>query len=120
VWEGTTSLRWESLGSVSLSVGQSVGRNQSVKQSVRKKEKSVFPVTGKVVISMYEERRKEAEGSINIGKCQDSRRRPIYTTTIVRVISIILNLNNYIYIYRASNILSNNFSSRLYRILVFL
>jgi len=32
---------------------------------------------------MIEGRRKEAEGSINIGKCQDSRRRPIYTTTLV-------------------------------------
>jgi len=57
--------------SVCLSVGRSVGRNQSVEQSVRKKEKSVFPVTGRVVIYMYviEGRRKEAEGSINIGKC---------------------------------------------------
>ena len=36
--------------SVSQSVGQSVGRNQSVKQSVRKKEKNVFPVTGRLVI----------------------------------------------------------------------
>jgi len=70
--------------SVSLSVGQSVSCNQLVeKQLVRKKEKSVFPVTGKVVIYIIEGRRKEAEGSINIGKCQDSRRRPIYTTTIV-------------------------------------
>ena len=69
---------------VSQSVGRSVGRNQSVEQSVRKKEKSVFPVTGKVVICMIDGRRKEAEGFINIRKCQDSRRRPIYTTTLER------------------------------------
>ena len=30
-----------------------------------------------------EVRRKEAEGSINIGKLQDTRRRPVYTTTTV-------------------------------------
>jgi len=30
-----------------------------------------------------------------------------------------LNLNSYIYVYRASSILSNNFGSRLYEILVF-
>ena len=34
------------------------------------------------MISIIEGRRKEAEGSINIGKCQDSRRRPIYTTIV--------------------------------------
>jgi len=47
---------------------------------------SVFSVTGRFVIYIYviEGRRKEAEGSINIGKCQDSRRRPIYTTTVVK------------------------------------
>ena len=56
--------------SVSLLVGRSVGR--SVSQLVRKKEKSVFPVTGRVVISMYiiEGRRKKAEGSINIGNAK--------------------------------------------------
>jgi len=35
---------------------------------------------------IIEGRRKEAKGSINIGKCQDSRRRPIYTTIILRFI----------------------------------
>jgi len=55
--------------SVGRSVGQSVGRNKLVEQSVRKKEKSVFLVTGRVVIYIIEGRRKEAEGSINIGKC---------------------------------------------------
>jgi hypothetical protein len=38
---------------------------------------------------------------------------------MVRVIYIILNLNSYIYIYRADNILSNSFSNKLYRTLVF-
>jgi len=58
--------------SVCRSVSRSVGRNQSVEQSVRKKEKSVFPVTGRVVISMYiiEGRRKKAEGFINIGNAK--------------------------------------------------
>ena len=71
--------------SVSRSVGRSVSQLVSYNQSVRKKEKSVFPVTGRVIICMYiiKGRRKEAEGSINIGKCQDSRRRPIYPTTLV-------------------------------------
>jgi hypothetical protein len=39
---------------------------------------------------------------------------------IVRAIYIILNSNSPIYIYRASSILSNSFSSRLYGTLVFL
>jgi len=39
---------------------------------------------------MIEGRRKEAEGSINIGKCQDSRRRPIYTTTVCLRLNFIL------------------------------
>jgi len=43
--------------SVSLLVGRSVGR--SVSQLVRKKEKSVFPVTGRVVIYMYDRGKKE-------------------------------------------------------------
>ena len=38
--------------SVCLSVGRLVSRNQLVKQLVRKKEKSVFSVTGRVVISI--------------------------------------------------------------------
>ena len=40
--------------SVYRSVGRSVGRSESIirKQSVRKKEKNVFPVTGRLVISM--------------------------------------------------------------------
>jgi len=37
---------------------------------------------------LIEGRRKEAEGSINIGKCQNSRRRPIYTTTVVRLVML--------------------------------
>ena len=92
----------ESHGAVSLSVGRSVGRSvgQSVSQLVRKKEKSVFPVTGRVVICIYicilEGRRKEAEGSINIGKCQDSRRRPIYTTTIVATVLNLIYAAGYI------------------------
>jgi len=75
--------------SVGRSVGQSVSQSVSYNQSERKKEKSVFPVTGKVVIYIYiiEGRRKEAEGSINIGKCQDSRRRPIYTTTLLLLLN---------------------------------
>jgi len=36
------------------------------------------------------------------------------------VIYIILNLNSCVYVYRANGFLSNNFSSRLYRTLVFL
>ena len=43
--------------SVGLSVGRSVGR--LVSQLVRKKEKSVFPVTGRFVICIIEGRRKE-------------------------------------------------------------
>ena len=43
--------------SVGLSVGRSVGR--SVSQLVRKKEKSVFLVTGRFVIYIIEGRRKE-------------------------------------------------------------
>ena len=68
--------------SVGWSVSRSVSQSVSYNQSVRKKEKSVFPVTSRVIIYIYiiEGRRKEAEGSINIGKCQDSRRRPIYPT----------------------------------------
>ena len=55
--------------------------SQSVSQSVsREGKKRVY--SGKVVKRKDEGRRKEAEGSINIGKCQDTRRRPIYTTTI--------------------------------------
>ena len=45
--------------SVSRSVSQSVGRNQSVSQLVRKEEKSVFPVTSKIVIYIIEGRRKK-------------------------------------------------------------
>jgi len=50
---------------------------------------------------IIEERRKEAESSINIGKCQDSRRRPIYTTIVVTFL-IARNCfygNNRVYIY---------------------
>ena len=63
-----------------LSVGRLVG------QSVRKEEKSVFPVTGRVVMRKKGGRMKEAKGSINIGKCQDTKRCPIYTTIIERLL----------------------------------
>ena len=61
--------KMESHSAVSLSVGRSVGRSvgQLVSQSVRKKEKSVFPVTGKVVISIYANRGKK-EGSRRLYK----------------------------------------------------
>ena len=71
--------------SVSQSVGRSVGRsvvsrNQSVgKQSVRRKERMYF---GRSVKRKDGGRRKEAKGSINTGKCQDTRRCLIYTITI--------------------------------------
>jgi len=66
--------------SVCRSVGQSVSHNQSVEQSVRREEKNVFPVTSRFVM-----RRRGAEGSIYTRKglqCQDTRQRPIYTTTV--------------------------------------
>jgi len=40
--------------------------------------------------------------------------------SIVGAVYIILNLNNLVHVYRAGGILSNSFSSRLYRTLVFL
>ena len=52
-----------------LSVCQSVGRLVGYNQLVGRKEKSVFPVTSRVVIYIKEGRKKEAEGFINIGKC---------------------------------------------------
>ena len=78
------SLRWEitvlsvcrSVGlsvcwSVGRSVGRSVSRNQSVgKQSVRKEEKNVFRQLVKLVMMR---RKREAKGSINTGRCQDTR-----------------------------------------------
>src|SRR6266567_8434736 len=80
MWEGRVSLRWEITvlsvcRSVCLSVGRSVSRsvsrNQSVgKQSVRKEEKNVFRQLMRFVIIM---RRREAKGSINTGRCQDTR-----------------------------------------------
>ena len=84
VWEGTVSLGWEvTVRSVCLSVGQSVGRSvsQSVShnQSVRK-GKRVY--SGRCVMRKIKGRRKEPEGFINTGKCQGTRRRPIYTTTV--------------------------------------
>jgi len=39
---------------------------------------------------------------------------------MARVIYIILNLNSYIYVYKANGFLSNNFGSKLYGTLVFL
>ena len=45
--------------SVYLSVGRSVGQSVSYNQLVRKKEKSVFLVTGKVVMYMYDRGKKE-------------------------------------------------------------
>jgi len=39
---------------------------------------------------------------------------------MARVIYIILNLNSYVHVYRVNGFLSNNFSSKLYRTLVFL
>ena len=70
------SLRWEITvlsvcRSVCLSVGRSVSRNQSVgKQSVRKEERNVF---GQLVRFIIIIRRREAKGSINTGRCQDTR-----------------------------------------------
>ena len=72
----------ESHGAVYLSVGRSVGRSvsQSVVISQQEREKRVY--FGRLLMrKMRGERRKEAEGSINIEKCQDTRRRPINTTT---------------------------------------
>src|SRR6266699_7354578 len=57
--------------SVCRSVGRSVSRNQSVgKQSVRKEERNVFGQLVRFVIMI---RRREAKGSINTGRCQDTR-----------------------------------------------
>src|SRR6266702_6409899 len=57
--------------SVCRSVGRSVSRNQSVgKQSVRKEERNVFRQLVRLVMMM---RRREAKGSINTGRCQDTR-----------------------------------------------
>src|SRR6266576_2849121 len=80
MWEGMVSLRWEitvlsvcwSVGLlVGRSVGWSVSRNQSVgKQSVRKEEKNVFCQLVRLVMMM---RRREAKGSINTKRCQDTK-----------------------------------------------
>ena len=40
--------------------------------------------SGKSVMRKMEVRRKEAEGFINTGKCQDTKQRPVYTTTLYR------------------------------------
>ena len=57
--------------SVGRSVSESVSRNQSVgKQSVRKEEKNVFRQLVKLVMMR---RKREAKGSINTGRCQDTR-----------------------------------------------
>src|SRR6266699_5738876 len=57
--------------SVCRSVSWLVGRNQLVgKQSVRKEEKNVFCQLVRLVMMR---RRREAKGSINTGRCQDTR-----------------------------------------------
>ena len=66
--------------SVCLSVSLSVSRNQSLEKQSVKGKKRVY--SGRFVMRKDEERRKEAKGFINTGKCQDARRRPIYTTTV--------------------------------------
>src|SRR6266566_1796988 len=92
LWEGMVSLRWEiTVLSVCRSVGQSVGRsvcsNQSVgKQSVRKEERNVFGQLVRFVMMM---RRREAKGSINTGRCQDTRvsqSTPPYTSPTKNVV----------------------------------
>jgi hypothetical protein len=53
-----------------------------------------------------EVRKKEAKGSINIGKCQDTKHCPIYTTIIVLVIEnykwilVLLKKKYAFYLYR--------------------
>ena len=58
--------------------------------------------SGKSVICKMEVRRKEAEGFINTGKCQDTRRRLVYTTTLLSTSTG--RGGFYIYLGRASKI----------------
>ena len=73
----------ESLSAVSQSVSRLVGWlvswlvKSSQNQLLRKEEKSVFY---KFITCKDKRRRKKAKGSINIGKCQDTKYCLIYTT----------------------------------------
>ena len=53
-------------GVVGLSVGQSVGQSVSYNQSVKKGKKSVF---SRFIMHKIVEKKKQAKGLINTGKC---------------------------------------------------
>ena len=75
----------ESHGAVGLSVGQSVGRSVGISQSVvisqSEGKKRIY--SSRLIMRKIDIRKNKAEGFINARKCKDTRRRPIYTNTLL-------------------------------------